>query len=161
VLQRLYGVFLIYTGWRFIEPRRLWAYQRTRVFQPPDMPEVQLAWYVLFGVGLAAGVASGLFGIGGGLVIVPVLVALLHMTRSAPSEPRWRRCCRPSGWAGEALSFYQADKIDLAAAACIAAGLVFGAFAGARIALGLPSAPSSALYGLFLIAVSLRFLFQL
>jgi uncharacterized membrane protein YfcA len=161
VLQRLYGVFLIYTGWRFIEPRRLWAaYNERAAPKPPDTPEVQLAWYVLFGVGLTAGVASGLFGIGGGLVIVPVLVGLLHYDQKRAVGTSLAALLPPVGIGG-VLSFYQADKINLAVAACIAAGLVFGALAGARIALGLPSASIKRLYGLFLIVVSLRFLFQL
>ncbi len=161
VLQRLYGVFLIYTGWRFIEPRRLCAaYNGRTAPKPPGTPEVQLAWYVLFGVGLTAGVASGLFGIGGGLVIVPVLVALLHYDQKRAVGTSLAALLPPVGL-GAVLSFYQADKIDPAVAACIAAGLVFGAFAGARIALGLPSATIKRLYGLFLIVVSLRFLFQL
>jgi len=31
---------------------------------------------ILFGVGVAAGVLSGLFGVGGGIVIVPSLIAV-------------------------------------------------------------------------------------
>ena len=38
------------------------------------MPE---QWAALIVVGLVAGVASGMFGIGGGVIIVPVLTVLL------------------------------------------------------------------------------------
>jgi uncharacterized membrane protein YfcA len=45
-------------------------------------------------------------------------------------------------------------------AAMSAAGLVIGAFAGAKIALGLPSSTIKRLYGVFLLLASLRFIFQ-
>ncbi|MBN1966722.1 MAG: sulfite exporter TauE/SafE family protein, partial [Anaerolineae bacterium] len=77
-LKRIYGVFLIYTGWRFIEPRRLLAARQGRAAPVPDQPEREVGWTALLGIGLGAGVTSGLFGIGGGLVIVPALVTLLH-----------------------------------------------------------------------------------
>jgi hypothetical protein len=61
---------------------------------------------------------------------------------------------------GAVVSYYDAGKVEIAAVAFIAAGLVFGAFAGARIALGLPSTTVKRMYGVFLLIVSLRFLLQ-
>jgi uncharacterized membrane protein YfcA len=162
VLQRIYGAFLIYVGWRFIEPRKLWA-ARAGHPAPPAPTEASdpvLAWYFMFGVGLLAGVASGLFGIGGGLVIVPALVALLHYDQKRAVGTSLAALLPPVGL-GAVLSYYDAGKIELASAAFIACGLVFGAFAGARIALGLPSTTVKRLYGVFLLIVSMRFMFQL
>src|SRR5512139_3985476 len=64
-LQRLYGLFLIWVGWRFLEPRKLWAQRAGRVPAKKDVTSTDppSAWYVLLGVGLLAGVASGFFGI--------------------------------------------------------------------------------------------------
>jgi uncharacterized membrane protein YfcA len=162
VLQRIYGVFLIYVGWRFIEPRKLWA---TRAGQPlpsdpTDTSQRALAWYFLLGVGLLAGVASGLFGIGGGLVIVPALVTLLHYDQKRAVGTSLAALLPPVNFLAVA-SYYEAGKIELGSAAFIASGLVVGAFFGARIALGLPSATVKRMYGVFLLIVSLRFIFQL
>ncbi len=162
-LQRIYGIFLIYVGWRFIEPRKLWAARAVSgppaapnpaANNPPDTP-----WYVLLAVGLGAGVTSGLFGIGGGLVIVPALVALLHYDQKRAVGTSLGALLPPVG-IGAVLSYYEADAIDLAASAFVAFGLIFGAFLGARIALGLPSSTVKRLYGVFLMIVSLRFIFQ-
>jgi len=163
-LQRIYGIFLIYVGWRFIEPRKLWATRRASgspaapnpaANNPPDTP-----WYVLLAVGLGAGVTSGLFGIGVGLVIVPALVALLHYDQKRAVGTSLGALLPPVG-IGAVLSYYEADAIDLAASLCVAFGLIFGAFLGARIALGLPSSTVKRLYGVFLMIVSLRFIFQI
>jgi len=82
------------------------------------------------GVGLAAGTASGLFGIGGGLVYVPSLVLLLHVAQH-----------RAHGTSGTAVvvtaaagmsRFLAAGALDWWAAAMLAAGAILGASIGAR-----------------------------
>lgn len=163
-LQRIYGVFLIYVGWRFIEPRKLWAARRSNAPRalpahsqsaPPEIP-----WYVLLAVGVGAGVTSGLFGIGGGLVIVPALVALLRYDQKRAVGTSLGALLPPVG-IGAVLSYYEAGEIDLAASVFVALGLIVGAFLGARIALGLPSSTVKRMYGVFLMAISLRFIFQI
>lgn len=160
-LQRMYGMFLIWVGWRFIEPRKLLAARNgdPNPTRAANSPEPQIAWHVILGVGLLAGVASGLFGIGGGLVIVPALVALDYDLKRAVGTSL--AALLPPVGLGAVLSYYDAGKVEIAAVAFIAAGLVFGAFAGARIALGLPSTTVKRLYGVFLLIISLRFLLQL
>ncbi|NJL56849.1 sulfite exporter TauE/SafE family protein [bacterium] len=92
-LKRVYGVFLLYVSWRMMEPRKAYAEQiaqRQAVAaagggtvsaqaptqeETPQLPDAP--WYVILVVGLVAGVASGMFGIGGGAVIVPALVVFL------------------------------------------------------------------------------------
>jgi uncharacterized membrane protein YfcA len=59
------------------------------------------------------------------------------------------------------ISYYNAGKLEVGPAALVAVGLVFGAFAGAKIALGLPSATVKRLYGIFLLFMGIRFLLQL
>jgi uncharacterized membrane protein YfcA len=51
---------------------------------------------LLMAIGVGAGILSGIFGIGGGIVIVPALIYLAKMP--APPWPRW---CSPSAprWA--------------------------------------------------------------
>lgn len=162
-LQRLYGLFLIYAGWRFIEPRKLWASYRAGLpLAPAAEPEgvTSVPWYLLLAVGVGAGIASGLFGIGGGLVIVPALVGLLHYDQKHAVGTSLAALLPPVG-IGAVLSYYNADQISIPTAACVALGLVGGAFGGARLALGLPSSTIKRLYGAFLILVSLRFIFQL
>ncbi len=162
LLQRVYAVFLIWVGWRFVEPRKLWAVWRGHPLPPAPKDEhpPQVAGYVLLGVGVVAGITSGLFGIGGGLVIVPALITILHFDQKRAVGTSLTALLPPVGL-GAVLSYYDANKINLHAVAFIAGGLLCGAFLGARIALGLPSSTVKRMYGVFLLLVSLRFMFQL
>lgn len=161
-LQRLYGLFLIYVGWRFAEPRK-WAGKKST--ETKADPEEKLVVDAKIGlalvlVGLTAGVASGLFGIGGGLVIVPALVAFFHFDQKRAVGTSLGALLAPVSL-GAVKLYYDAGKIEMATAAAIAVGLVGGAFLGTRIALGLPSSTIKRLYGVFLLLISLKFLLQL
>ncbi|MFQ3566302.1 MAG: sulfite exporter TauE/SafE family protein [Aggregatilineales bacterium] len=160
-LQRLYGLFLLYASWRFMEPRKWLAQVRAHLPTPRDeeTTTTSAAWYVLLAVGLGAGVISGMFGVGGGIVIVPALVALLHFDQKLAVGTSLGALLLPVGL-GAVLSYHNAGLLDVSAAVLLAIGLAAGAFFGARIALSLPSATVKRLYGLFLLIVGLRFLLQ-
>jgi hypothetical protein len=161
VVERLYGIFLLYASWRFVEPRKWLAEYRAGVVSTAqtqtEMPDI--AWYFILLLGLGAGVISGMFGVGGGIVIVPALVALLHFDQKLAVGTSLGALLLPVG-AGAVYSYYQAGMLDLQAAVFVALGLVGGAFIGAKIALGLPEKTVKRLYGIFLLFVALRFLLQ-
>lgn len=163
-LKQIYGVFLLYMAWRFIEPRKLAATWRKAVNSDAvklaeTFEEGSASWYFLLVVGLIAGVASGMFGIGGGAVIVPILVAFLNFDQKRAVGTSLAALLLPVALPA-AYSYYRAGNLDLGIALLVALGLVFGAFAGAKIALALPSATVKRLYGLFLLFVALRFILQ-
>lgn len=160
-LQRIYGAFLIYVGWRFAEPRKWWA-ARQHGAPPklPPAPHLQASWQVLLALGVMAGIASGLFGIGGGLVIVPALVTILKYEQKRAVGTSLAALMPPVG-IGAVISYYREGSVELAASTFIALGLIAGTFLGAKIALGLPSSTVKRLYGVFLMLVSLRFILQL
>lgn len=160
ILQKSYALFLVFAGWRFAEPRKWWAEWRAET-PPPPVPDREprtTAWYVLLALGFGAGILSGMFGVGGGIVIVPALVGLLWFDQKLASGTSLGALLLPVGL-GAAVSYYQADLLDIPAAALVAIGLTIGALGGARIALGLPSKTVKRMYGVFLLAVAIRFLF--
>lgn len=159
-LQLLYGLFLIYVSWRFGEPRKWLAERRAGV--PSNAPlqgETDAPALLLLGVGVMAGVASGLFGIGGGLVIVPALVGLLHFDQKLAVGTSLGALLLPVSLPA-VITYYNEGKFQLATAGLIALGLLFGALAGAKIALGLPSTTIKRLYAIFLLIVAIRFIAQ-
>lgn len=161
-LRMIYGFFLVYVGWRFVEPRQLYAQYVRKQPAPPPPPEREPIdlWYAELAVGLLAGVASGLFGIGGGLVIVPALIALMHYSHKEAVGTSLTALLPPVQ-IGALLEYFNAGLVEVGVALAIAVTLVIGALGGARIALGLPSATIKRLYGVFLLVVSLRFIFGL
>jgi uncharacterized membrane protein YfcA len=160
LLQKAYAVFLLFAGWRFAEPRK-WLAERRAATPPPPTPErepLSTRWYVMLALGFGAGILSGLFGVGGGIVIVPALVGILHFDQKMASGTSLGALLLPVGL-GAAVSYYNAGHLDIGAAVFVALGLTVGALGGARLALGLPSKTVKRLYGVFILLVAFYFLF--
>lgn len=107
------------------------------------------------GIGAAAGVLSGLFGVGGGIVIVPGLVLLgrmeqrrAHATSLAAIVP-----IALAGVVGYALD----DAVDWAAAGLLTAGAIAGTVAGTRFLRRVPERGLRIIFALFLL-ISAAFL---
>jgi len=113
--------------------------------------------YLLIGlIGLAGGILSGLFGIGGGLVIVPGLVLLAGFSLTAAAGTSLAALLLPVGALG-ALEYWRTGQVDLPAAALVALGLLLGAYAGARLGLSLPPELMQRAFGILLVGLGLRF----
>ncbi|MBC8098418.1 MAG: sulfite exporter TauE/SafE family protein [Armatimonadetes bacterium] len=169
-LKQAYGVFLILMSWRFAEPRKVYAEIQSRragvsIPKPPAALVVSgsqdnaTPWLGLFGLGLVAGVLSGLFGIGGGAVIVPALVGFLKYDQKLAVGTSLAALLLPVGLPG-VVRYYQAGQLDLGVAIPIAFGLAFGSLGGARLALRLPSQTVRRLYGVFLLFAGVWFILQ-
>jgi len=106
-------------------------------------------------VGLAAGVLSGLFGIGGGVIIVPALVLLLGFTAQQAAGTSLGALLLPVGLLGF-LEYWRAGEVSLINALVLAVGLLLGAFVGARLGLSLPSEIVQRGFGILLVLFGLR-----
>jgi uncharacterized membrane protein YfcA len=111
---------------------------------------------VVAAVGLVAGVLSGLFGIGGGIVIVPGLVLLAGFSISQAAGTSLAALLLPVGALG-AWQYWQVGLIDLRAAVLLAIGILLGAYLGARLGISLPPAAVQRSFGVLLVIVGIRF----
>ncbi len=109
-------------------------------------------------IGLLAGVLSGLFGIGGGIVIVPLLVLLVGFTTTQAAGTSLAALLLPVGALG-ALEYWRAGQVDLRVALILAGGLVLGAYLGARLGISLPVEVVQRGFGVLLLIVGIRFVF--
>jgi uncharacterized protein len=108
-------------------------------------------------LGLGAGVLAGMFGIGGGLVIVPGLVLLLKLDPKMAAGTSLAALVLPTGLLG-AFEYYRSGYVDLKAAIIVAIGLFLGAYVGARLIVGLDPILTRRLYGVFLLFMGARLL---
>ena len=113
---------------------------------------------VVGGIGLLAGVLSGLFGIGGGIVIVPMLVLVVGLTTTQAAGTSLAALLLPVGALG-ALEYWRGGFVDLGFAAILAVGLLVGAYLGARLGISLPVEVVQRGFGVLLVIVGIRFIF--
>jgi len=106
-------------------------------------------------IGLAAGLLSGLFGIGGGVVIVPALVLVGKFLPERATGTSLAALLLPVGGLG-AWYYYQHGHVDVRAALWIALGLFVGAWLGAHVALRLPARDLQRAFAIFLVFVAIH-----
>jgi uncharacterized membrane protein YfcA len=106
-------------------------------------------------LGLAAGVLSGLFGIGGGIVIVPALLFFARMSPATATGTSLAALLLPVGALG-AWSYYRGGHLDPRAALLIAVGLFFGAYLGAMLNQALAPRTAARVFAVFLVAVAVQ-----
>lgn len=106
-------------------------------------------------IGLSAGVLSGLFGIGGGVVIVPALLYFAQMSPAKATGTSLGSLLLPVGLLG-AWEFYKNGDLDVRASLLVAAGLTVGAYFGARLNHLLSPVQAKRAFALFLAAIAVR-----
>lgn len=105
--------------------------------------------FIILLLGLAVGVLVGLLGIGGGVVLVPAMVYLLHMDQHLAQGTSLFILLPPIGL-GALREYWKQGQVDLSAGILCAVGILFGAYAGSLIALPLPSRHLKGAFGCFL-----------
>lgn len=106
-------------------------------------------------VGLGAGVLSGLFGIGGGVVIVAALVAFAKFPIHKATGTSLAALLLPVAILG-VVEYWKSGNVDVRAAALLAGGLLAGAWLGARLALQMNGATLQRAFAVFLVVIAIR-----
>ena len=109
-------------------------------------------------VGIVGGVLSGLFGVGGGIVMVPLLIMLAGMDQRRASATSLVAIV-PTSIVG-AISYGVAGHVDLVAGIAISAGGIVGSLIGARLLRTLPIGWLRWLFIALLIVVAIRLFFE-
>ncbi len=104
----------------------------------------------LIAIGTISGVLAGLFGIGGGVILVPALIFFLGFSQPKATGTSLAVLLPPLGLAA-VLEYLRHDFVDLRAALIIAPVFIGGAWAGAKLATILPLPVLRLGFGIFIL----------
>jgi len=110
-------------------------------------------------LGLLAGILSGLLGIAGGIVIIPSLVFFFGFSQQQAQGTTLALMVPPIGILA-AWTYYQKGYVDLKAAALICVGVFVGALLGARVATALPTSLLQKIFGVLMLVVGVKMIFN-
>lgn len=110
---------------------------------------------IALALGLVAGVLSGIFGIGGGVVVVPGLVLLLGYGQKTATGTSLFALLLPVG-ALAVVSYARAGHVNVRIGLMVSAGIFAGAMLGAKFALGQTDATLRKLFAVLLVALAVR-----
>ena len=112
---------------------------------------------ILLMVGVAAGILSGIVGIGGGIVIVPALVYFLGYSQKMAQGTSLAILLLPIGLLG-VLQFYKAGYVNWRVTAVIAAAFFVGSYFGSRIALSVSQEALKKIFAVLMVIVAIKML---
>lgn len=113
------------------------------------------ALYII--LGLAAGIFSGMFGIGGGTILIPALVYLIGLTQHQAQGTTLAIMIPPIGLLA-AWRYWQAGNVKISLAGFICLGFFFGGLIGANFIHNVSEPMLKKLFGVYLLFISLKML---
>ncbi len=157
LLKQIYGIFLLWVCWRFFDVGALLKRKKPNPEEQGPRPELQVSFFKMLPMALVAGLLSGMFGIGGGLVIVPMLMMFWHFESRRAVGTSLMALLPPVALPG-VLEYYNSGNLDWAVAAILAGGLLVGSLLGARFTLAMSAQLAKRCYSVFLLAMALYFI---
>jgi uncharacterized membrane protein YfcA len=128
------------------------------IVTPPQQGDALPATLLFLVIGLLAGVLSGVFGIGGGVVIVPALIFIVGLSPITATGTSLAALLLPVGALG-AMEYYRRGHLNVPAALWIALGLFLGAWFGAKLANQLAPIYLRRAFAVFLVLIAGRMWF--
>ena len=110
------------------------------------------SWLTFVLIGIVGGIASGLFGVGGGIVVVPALIYRAGFSQHMATGTSLAVLLPPIGLAAT-IEYYRHGNVDVRAAIILAATVFVGAWVGAWFANRMPGPQLRLLFGVFLCGV--------
>lgn len=113
---------------------------------------------ILLLIGLAAGLASGVLGIGGGIIIIPALVYLLNYSQKAAQGTSLGLLLPPIGLLA-VINYYKAGYVNIKAAGLMIITFIIGSYFSSLIAVSLPENVVKKIFAVFLLFYSVKLFF--
>ena len=110
-------------------------------------------------VGIVAGVLSGMFGIGGGIIIVPALMYLCGFSQLKAQGTSLAILLLPVGIFAF-IEYYKKGQVNLQAGTLIVFFLVIGSVFGSKLAQNLPMDVLRKSFGVLMLLISIKMIFS-
>jgi len=114
---------------------------------------------LLIVIGIVAGIFSGVFGIGGGIVMIPLLAFALGFTQHEAQGTSLAVLAVPVTFLA-AYNYYEAGHVNWKYAVIIAITFALGGYIGSKIAILIEQNVLKKIFALLMIVVALRMLFS-
>ena len=106
-------------------------------------------------VGLAAGVLSGMVGVGGGIIIVPALVIFLGFSQHQAQGTSLGLLLLPVGILA-VMNYYNKGYIDIKVVAIMSIAFVLGGWLGSKLSLSMPQDTVKKIFAIVLFYTAFR-----
>jgi uncharacterized membrane protein YfcA len=115
----------------------------------------------LLAIGLGIGALSGMVGIGGGVIVIPILMFFFGFSQKQANGTSIAMLLPPIG-VFAALSYYRAGHVNISFACLLAGGFALGAYVGAEVVNRSIVSPTTLriLFAVLLIYIAARILFR-
>ena len=110
-------------------------------------------------LGLLTGVMSGLVGIGGGVIMIPVMVYGFHMSQRRAQGTSIGAMLAPIGLLAF-YEYYKTGNVDVKMSLLIAVGFIFGGYFGGMWAQQIPQGVLRKMFAVLLAITAAKMFFQ-
>jgi len=110
-------------------------------------------------LGVIAGIASGLLGIGGAMLIIPALTLIFGFTQNTAQGTTLALMIPPIGLLA-AMQYWKAGQVNLKAAVVIALFFLIGGFIGGKIGVKTDPGILRKIFSVFMAVIAVRMFFE-
>ena len=114
---------------------------------------------ILIVIGLLAGILSGLVGVGGGILMIPLLIMFLGFTQHEAQGTALFAMLPPIGILA-AMNYYKAGFVKWEYAVVIALTFVVGGYFGSKLAISLPDQTVRKVFGVIMLIGAIKLIFS-
>jgi uncharacterized membrane protein YfcA len=157
-LTKLYAGILLYIAISYLDIPSYFK-KKKQLNQSEEINHLEKPFFVYVLIGIAAGIFAGLFGKGGGIIIVPMLIGILHYNHKAAAATSLAALQLPVGLPS-VIIYAQNGHLNIIAAAFIAFGIIVGTFFGSKIGMKLPSSIFKKIFAIFLVIVAIYMVYK-
>jgi len=151
LLAKLYAGILLYIALSYFD---LFShFKKKKNPNPVEYKTVSKPLWMYLLMGIGAGIFAGLFGKGGGIVIVPLLIGVFHYDPKAAAATSLAALQLPVGLPS-VIIYANNGHLNILFAGLIALGILAGVFFGSKLGIKLPSAIFKKVFAVFLLVVA-------